>query len=166
MAVKLNNIIIQPGFRGLLQLGRIDRLFVSGDAQNASSLHGTLFKQEKQKTVSPPSDQKSYKAGEDLRLSITAQIHRRTELVRDVTQLEELRGAVKAAEYSYGVSNKLVKTLKFLTENTIKPLPSTVVGGCLAYEDLIKTTHSTEALRSDWVNWSHTDSGLKRYQGE
>ncbi len=162
--ITLNGIGVHEGFSGIVKLGEVDKLFVAGDGRS-HTLYGTLFKQGRESVVIPPSESATLTPG-SIKGFLMEKVRQRSDLVEEIARLEDVKADVSEGKYDYGVSKRLVDDLLFLSNNTAKPLPSCILGGHLAYEDLNKCNYEEKAFEEEWVSWSHTGSGLKRYQGD
>jgi len=160
--IRINGIEVGNGFRGNINLGTTDKLFVTGDG-TPQTLYGTLFKQSEATVIIPPSEKALLTEG-TLSQFLIKTIERRTAVIGDIDRLEKVKADVVDGRYAYGVSAPLLEDLGFLTENTIKPLPSCIVGGALAYSELQKSNYEAQDFEDTWINWSHVGEGLERYQ--
>jgi len=130
--IALNGVEVTEQFSGLINLGEMDKLFTRGDGSDYL-LYGTLFKLTDESIVVPPSEKHHLAAG-----------------------------SIQPFIYDYGVSKLLVENLEFLTTNTIKPLPSLIVGGQLEYDCLEKNNADAAGFEEIWESWSHVRPGREK----
>jgi len=163
MAIKINNLKIASGFNGLVRLGRIDKLYTASDDGADYSVYGTVFKIKKGSVVAAPSGSHIFSPSENINPWIKNTIGSRKKAIEELSALEELKEETSAGVFNYGVSDKLVDILTFLSENTIKQLPSIVVGGQLGFDELKIPSVVRAPNESAWEGWSHVSTGPKRY---
>lgn len=166
MAVKLNNVMISDGFKGLVSLEKASSLFVRSVDGDSYSLYGTLYKKTRKGVVETPSGKETVSAGSSLEGPISRLISSRKETTKELHRLETLKSETEAGKYDYGISDKLVDILTFLSENRIKQLPSVIVGGELSYDRLILPSASGSPKESYWSRWSHVSKGPERYENQ
>jgi len=164
--IKLNNLSVSEDYRGNLQLGRVQGFYVSGETGVQYTLYGTLFKKEQKTTVTVPSGNHVLLKDESIEPSLLKQLKQRQDLVAELQRLRDLRANVENRVYDYGVSKRLTEMLTYLSENTIRQLPSILIGGELDYDLLLKAGTSTEDFESEWETWSHVEPGRKKYNNE
>ncbi len=162
MAIKLNNTSISPGFQGIIPLGQLKKLYVNSQDSDTYQLYGTLFKKQKKATVTPPSGTTTFEAASNLEIPLHKRITQRKAITAELQRLTDSKELVLAGYYDYGVSQELTEILEFLTTNTVKPLPSVVVGGDLAYDKLLKSNEGIEGFEDDWESWSHVRPGREK----
>ncbi len=162
--IALNAIEINEGFSGIVSLGEVDKLFVSGDG-GVYSLYGTVFRLEDKASIIPPSEGVVLPSG-SIEWFLKTSLERRLGVAEETLRLEDVRKAVVDGKYDYGVSSVLMEDLEFLSSNTVKPLPSVIVGGQLGYEELEKNNSEEQEFEDRWEAWSHVYPGLKRYDAE
>ena len=158
--IALNGVEVTEQFSGLINLGEMDKLFTRGDGSDYL-LYGTLFKLTDESIVVPPSEKHHLAAG-SIQPFITNLILERDKLTRELDRLERTKAGVSEGVYDYGVSKLLVENLEFLTTNTIKPLPSLIVGGQLEYDCLEKNNADAAGFEEIWESWSHVRPGREK----
>ena len=163
MSVKLNNSTISVGFQGLVRLGKTSKLYTATTDDDVYNLYGTLFKKQSVAAVTPPSGSVVFYASDSIDNGLSRYLSTRESLVKELSSLNRLRDETLAGKYDYGVSDKLVDILTHLSENTIKQLPSAIVGGNLSHDDINKASVEGAPSKDVWSRWSHVSQGPRRY---
>jgi len=164
--IKLNNTTVSEGFNGNIPLGIISRLYTSSTDGSTYSLRGTLFRVSREATLTPPSKSATFVSGENITWFLEKSISDRLDKCIQLRNLESLQKDLEDGKYDYGVSRKLIDLIIDLTSSNIKQLPLAVIGGKLAYEDLIKNNEELEGFESKWEQLAHVKMGRKKYTGD
>lgn len=161
MGIKINSTSISEGFKGIVALGSIERLYVSGDGKRYQ-LYGTVFSEGRETVVIPPSESTVLTSG-SIEFYLGTALSDRVKLSNELALLEATREDVINGRYDYGVSKELVEILTSISTNSLKPLPSLVIGGKLGYDQLLKNNDEVNNFEDIWERWSHVQNGLSKY---
>ncbi len=160
--VHINNQEVAEGFKGLITLGKVDRLYVGGQEGEVYELYGTVFRVDEDVVVMVPSENTTLPSG-SIEQYLHTSILKRSRLVEELHRLTQVREDIQAKKYNYGISERLLATLDYVTTNSIRQLPMTLLGGQLDYEALCKNSAGSDTFREDWEAWSHVEKGRAKY---
>jgi len=159
--IYINNQKVSEGFTGLLTLGNVDRLYVGGDG-DSYELYGTAFRVEDEAVVIVPSEEYMLPAG-SIEQHLCTRILDRIQQVDELHRLMQIRERIQNGEYNYGISERLLELLEYTTTNTVRQLPTILIGGQLSYKYLCKNDADVDTFQKEWEIWSHVEKGRKKY---